>query len=85
MQYRLPQIPDHVYLLHIMHNVGAIDPERALSIEEISRWASMEKQKVEENLTILIKNGYAQIRADSGSKKYFVTVDGIRKVLSIYS
>ncbi|MEM1515478.1 MAG: hypothetical protein QXH24_05460 [Candidatus Bathyarchaeia archaeon] len=85
MQCRLPQMPDYVYLLHIMHNVGAIDPERALSIEEISCWASMDKQKVEENLTILIENGYAQIKAGSGSKKYFITVNGIRKVLSIYS
>lgn len=78
-------MPDDMYLLHIMHNIGAIEPKRALSIEEISRWASMEKQKVEENLKRLIKDGYADAYIDSGTRKYFVTVNGIRKVLSIYS
>lgn len=85
MQYKLPRMPDDAYLLHIMHNVGAIDPNRALSIKEISRWASMEEQKVEESLKRLMENGYAEINMDSGTKKYFITVDGIRKVLSIYS
>lgn len=85
MQDKLTRIPDDIYLLYILHNVGAINPERALSIEEISRWASMEKPKVEENLNRLVEKGYADAKMGTGSKKYFVTVNGIRKVLSIYS
>lgn len=85
MRERLPRIPDDMYILHIMHNIGAIDPKRAIPVEEISRWSSMEKQKVEENLKRLMENGYADVHIDSGTKKYFVTANGIRKVLSIYS
>ncbi len=85
MRYKLPRMPDDVYLLYIMHNVGAINSNRALSIKEISRWASMEEQGVEENLKRLMENGYAEVNMDSGTKKYFITVDGIRKILSIYS
>ncbi|MEM2272888.1 MAG: winged helix DNA-binding protein [Candidatus Bathyarchaeia archaeon] len=85
MRDKITQITDDMYLLYILHNIGAIDPERALSIEEISRWASMEKQKIEENLNRLIEKGYAEVRAGERTKKYFVTIDGIRKVLSIYS
>lgn len=79
------KIPDEIYLLYILHNVGAINPERALAIDEVARWASMEPLKVEKNLDRLIIEGYAEARVVSGVKKYFVTASGIRKVLSIYS
>ncbi|MBS7640113.1 MAG: helix-turn-helix domain-containing protein [Candidatus Bathyarchaeia archaeon] len=82
---KFSRMPDDIYLLHIMHNIGAIDSERALPVEEIARWASMEKQRVEENLNKLVEKGYATLRVDSEVKRYFVTIDGIRKVLSIYS
>ncbi|MEM1585891.1 MAG: hypothetical protein QXX99_01120 [Candidatus Bathyarchaeia archaeon] len=85
MQDKLTRIPDDVYLLYILHNVGAINPERALSIEEISYWTSMEKPRVEENLNRLIEKGYAEVKVGAGVRKYFVTASGIRKVLSIYS
>lgn len=79
------RIPDEVYILCILNNIGAISPERALAIEDVVRWASMELPKVEENLNKLIKEGYAEARVVSGVKKYFATANGIRKVLSIYS
>ncbi|MEM3955125.1 MAG: winged helix DNA-binding protein [Candidatus Bathyarchaeia archaeon] len=85
MRDKVTQITDEIYLLCILHNVGAIHPERALSIEEISCLASMEKQKVEENLNRLIEKGYAETKTGGETKKYFVTINGMRKVLSIYS
>ena len=85
MGSRHAQFPDEIYLLHILHNIGAIDPGRALALEEIARWASMEPKRAEENLNKLIGEGYAEIKVVSGAKRYYVTANGIRKVLSIYS
>lgn len=82
---RLYWVTDDIYLLHIIHNLGATAPERALSAEEISRLTYMEKRRVEENLKKLMEKGYLDFREESGVKKYFVTVSGIRKALSIYS
>lgn len=79
------KIPDEMYLLCILNNVGAINPERALEINEVARWASMEPLKAEESLNKLVKDGYVEAKVISGVKKYFATVNGIRRVLSIYS
>jgi hypothetical protein len=45
----------------------------------------MDAPELQEHLTKLIELGYAQsLRADD-TDKYHLTVDGIRKVLSLYS
>ena len=81
----LASIPDEIYLLCMLHNIGAINPERSLTLEEISQWTAMNPSEAERKLTNLMENKYVKIMTDSGSKKYFITIDGIRKVLSIYS
>jgi len=45
----------------------------------------MEPQRVRENLEKLINTEYIQKTFKEGSEKYHVTVNGIRKVLSMYS
>jgi DNA-binding PadR family transcriptional regulator len=60
-------------------------PEKSLTIEEISRWTAVEPAKAEENLNRLLKAKYVDVRIVSGVKRYFITADGIRKVLSMYS
>ncbi|MEM2342052.1 MAG: hypothetical protein QXX94_04125 [Candidatus Bathyarchaeia archaeon] len=85
MSSKLASIPDEVYLLCILHNVGATEPERALTLEEIARWTAMNPSKAEQNLNKLIENKYVEIKENFGVKKYFITIDGIRKVLSMYS
>ncbi len=78
-------IPDEVLFLCLLHNIGATAPEKSLSLEEISKWILMEREKVEQNLMKLIENEYIQSVSVSGSEKYYVTINGIRKVLSMYS
>ncbi|MBS7634762.1 hypothetical protein KEJ34_04610 [Candidatus Bathyarchaeota archaeon] len=78
-------VPEEIYFLCMLHNIGATSPERSLTFEEIARWTMLEPSKVEQNLKTLMDGNYVAISMDSGTKKYFITVDGIRKVLSMYS
>jgi len=85
MSNKFTSIPDEIYFLCILHNVGATNSGRALTLEEIVRWTATDPPKAEENLAKLIENGYVGVSEVSGVKKYFITIDGIRKVLSMYS
>jgi hypothetical protein len=76
---------DELYFLNILHNIGATTFVKALTLQDISRWTSMETEKLKENLRILTEGGYVETISDVGVHKYFVTTDGIRKVLSMYS
>ncbi len=78
-------ISDEVYFLCMLHNIGMTAPEKSLTIEEMSRLTAIEPSKVEENLNKLLKAKYVDVKTIYGTKKYFITVDGIRKVLSMYS
>jgi DNA-binding transcriptional regulator GbsR (MarR family) len=78
-------VPEEIYFLCMLHNIGATSSERALTFEEIVRWTMLEPSKVEQNLKILMDGNYVAMSVDSGTKKYFITIDGIRKVLSMYS
>jgi DNA-binding IclR family transcriptional regulator len=85
MSSKFTHIPDEIYFLCILHNIGATDSNRALTLEEIARWTATDLPKAEENITKLIENGYVGVSETSGVRRYFITVDGIRKVLSMYS
>jgi len=76
---------DEIYFLCLLHNIGAISSEKSMSIEEISQWTVMEPQKVRENLDKLISTQYIQKTYRDGLERYHVTINGIRKVLSMYS
>mgnify|MGYP000061754361 CR=1 FL=1 len=78
-------LPDDVSFLSLLHNIGATSPNRSLTAEEISLWAVMDYEKVMEKLSKLAEGKYVKVHISDGIKKYYVTVDGIRKVLSIYS
>jgi len=78
-------IPDELYFLCMLHNIGATAPEKSLTLEEISRWTVMKSEKVEENLKKLMEGNHVESSLISGVVRYFLTVDGIRKVLSMYS
>jgi len=82
---RAPRIPEETYFLCMLHNIGATMPERSLSIEEICMRTAMEPSKVEENLRKLMEANYIDARVIGGTVRYHVTIDGIRKVLSMYS
>ncbi len=79
------EIPDEVYLLCLLHNIGATAPDRSLTLNEISRWTGMDAGRVEEKLEKLIRNDYVQRIFRDGDERFHVTINGIRKVLSMYS
>jgi len=78
-------MPDELYFLCLLHNIGATTPEKSLTLEQISRWTVMKPEKAEENLRKLMGSNYVQTSFISGVHRYFITIDGIRKVLSMYS
>ena len=80
-----PELPDGMRLLCMLHNIGATASERSLTIHQISEWTKMDTPALQFHLQKLIEMGYVQFIQAEGTDKYHLTLDGIRKVLSIYS
>ncbi len=80
-----PEIPDEMRLLCMLHNIGATESGRSLTIQQISEWTRMDTPALEFHLQKLIELGYVHFVQAEGIDKYHLTLDGIRKVLSIYS
>jgi DNA-binding MarR family transcriptional regulator len=77
--------PNQLRLLVMLHNIGATEASKALAIKEIAEWTRMEAQELQVHLDKLIESGYAQSFRSEETDKYYLTIDGIRKVLSLYS
>ena len=77
--------PNQLRLLIMLNNIGATESSKALTIKQISEWTRMESPELEVHLTKLIELGYTQQFRSEEIDKYHLTIDGIRKVLSIYS
>jgi DNA-binding IclR family transcriptional regulator len=77
--------PNQLRLLIMLHNIGATESSKSLTIQQISEWTRMETPELEGHLQKLIELGYAQRFRTDETDKYHLTVDGIRKVLSLYS
>ncbi|PVX25833.1 MAG: hypothetical protein CW691_03425 [Candidatus Bathyarchaeum sp.] len=77
--------PNQLRLLIMLHNIGATEASKALTIVQISEWTRMEAPELEVHLQKLIELGYAQHFRSEETDKYHLTTDGIRKVLSLYS
>ena len=80
-----PELPEEFQFLCMLHNVGAISPERALNISEISKWTNKESSAIKNYLGRLHELGYVHSFKKNESEKYHVSVTGIRKVLTLYS
>jgi len=80
-----PEISDELRLLCMLHNIGATASERSLTLQQISEWTRIETPALRSHLQKLIGLGYVQFIQIDGMDKYHLTLDGIRKVLSIYS
>jgi len=78
-------MPEEIYFLCLLHNVGATSSDRSLTLDEIVRWTVMEPGKIRENLEKLIQTDYVRMVSREGAERYHVTTNGIRKVLSMYS
>ena len=77
--------PNQLRLLIMLHNIGATESSKALTIQQISEWTRMEALELQGHLQKLITSGYAQSFRSEETDKYHLTIDGIRKVLSLYS
>ena len=80
-----PEIPDELRLLCMLHNIGATESGRSLTVHQISEWTKMDTPTLQFHLQRLSELGYVQFVQAEGTDKYHLTINGIRKVLSIYS
>jgi len=81
----LPPVPEEFKVLSMMHNIGAITPERSLTPDELAKWTDIEVSIVRDCLQRLRELGYVEHVEISGVEKYHVTKVGIMKVLTLYS
>ncbi|TET56919.1 hypothetical protein E3J51_03990 [Candidatus Bathyarchaeota archaeon] len=79
------RMPEEFRFLCMLHNVGATDPERSLSVQEIARWTDKEVPMIRDYLQKLQELGYVQPIISNETEKYHVSIMGIRKVLTLYS
>ena len=77
--------PNQLRLLIMLHNIGATEASKALTIQQISEWTRMEPSELQGHLKNLIELGYAKSLRTDDTDKFHLTIDGIRKVLSLYS
>jgi len=80
-----PQVPEEFRVLSMMHNIGAVNPERSLSADELALWTGMDAGTIVGYLRKLREGGYVEFIEMSGIQKYHVTRNGIMKVLTLYS
>jgi DNA-binding MarR family transcriptional regulator len=80
-----PELPEEFRFLCMLHNVGAINAERALVIEDIAKWTNKKHPVIQDHLRKLEELGYVQHVERDGVSRYYVSVMGIRKVLTLYS
>jgi DNA-binding IclR family transcriptional regulator len=80
-----PQVPEEFRVLSMMHNIGAVNPERSLSADELALWTGMDAGTIVGYLQKLREGGYVEFIEMSGIQKYHVTRTGIMKVLTLYS
>ena len=80
-----PEVPEAFRVLSMMHNIGAITPERSLTADELSLWTGVDAVTVKTHLQKLREGGYVEFVQISGIEKYHVTRSGIMKVLTLYS
>ena len=81
----VPEQSADLQLLCMLHNIGATAPNKSLSIQQISEWTKIETSQLHSQLQKLITLGYVQSLQMEETSKYHLTIDGIRKVLSLYS
>jgi transcription initiation factor IIE alpha subunit len=81
----LPPVPEEFQVLSMMHNIGAIIPERALTPDDLAKWTGIEVGDIKDCLQRLRELGYVEHIEVNEVEKYHVTKIGIMKVLTLYS
>ena len=78
-------MPEEIYFLCMLHNIGAVSSEKSMTLEEVARWTALEPEKARTTIHKLVEANYVGVVMSGGIQRYHVTLDGIRKVLSMYS
>lgn len=81
----IPPIPNEFRILSMMHNIGAVTPDRSLTAEDLARWTEHDLSTIQDCLDRLRELGYVELIQSEGIGKYHVTKIGMMKVLSLYS
>lgn len=79
------ELPEEFRLLSMLHNIGAVTPERSMTVEEITKWTDSDASAVRSQLQKLKESGYVLFIETGGVGKYHLTTTGITKVLTLYS
>jgi hypothetical protein len=85
MGFRGLSTPKEFYFLCMLHNIGATRSDKSLTLEEISVGTATELEEVRVNLEKLMNTDYVDVNFNEGIEKYYITTNGIRKVLSMWS
>jgi len=78
-------MPEEFSFLCMLHNICAVNSEKSLTTDEISKWTFIEPEKVKQYLQKLLQSEYISMNLNQSTPRYHVTSNGIRKVLSTYS
>ena len=78
-------LPEDFMLLCMLSNLGVTSREKALSREEISERTSIEEDSVNRLISKLLDEGLVEPVKVESEEKFYVTTDGVRRVLSLYS
>jgi DNA-binding MarR family transcriptional regulator len=81
----IPPIPEEFRVLSMMNNIGAVTPEKSLTLEELTMWTGFDSSDLRHHLKGLIEQGYVEQVQVQGAERYHITKVGIIKVLSMYS
>ena len=80
-----PPVPEEFRVLSMMNNVGAVTPEKSLTLEDLAMWTGLVETALRDHLKKVMEQGYvAQIQVQ-GVEKYYITKMGILKVMTMYS
>ncbi len=80
---RTPSDPLHI--LCAMHNMGLISEDRSMTVEEIANRIHLPPQEVRKRLEELLEMGYVHLKKEGPIEKYYLSPEGILKVLSLYT
>ena len=72
-------------IIETLNNIGAINENRALTLEEISRETSINTKDLIDILKELRSKGYIKSTVRGGQQRYFLSPIGILVALSSYS
>ncbi|MCK4953034.1 MarR family transcriptional regulator [Candidatus Bathyarchaeota archaeon] len=84
-RYSSFSLSDDFQLLCMLSNIGVITPAKSLTIEELSERTRLEISVIQKLLSKLVQEGYVEVSTIEFTEKYYLTLNGIRKVLSTYS